>query len=1077
MLAVSLGFVHASEIPGYIGNQSFQLSDDQELRNLKHQSEEAKIQVARSEQAQAQLGDQLRVLENQQRQIKEKMELIAREVDALKTTKISLLEKLTELNKTPDVNAEAINNLKKEIETLDGQILEKNKVAGALKLEGAPLNVRIDQIRNDFNIAAKKAEESRQRLQYAVKQREDYKQDLIVLVKKINYEGSRIGQNDGVNDGADLSYKMASDSGYNDGTSDGLNQGTLDGQDRYYRRGAEQGERDGSSRARIDGERDGTNEGTISGNSSAGVREGRVAGYKRADASNASTVGTEQGKKAGMERAITTGKQDGRNIGEEETTKKLESSELKSIVIEGAFAGSFTRRSPSYPGDFNGNDFRPNINHSKEILRKAYADGYVFNYRQYTRYEFQRRIDTDYNLRYDQSYKVSYESAVSREYPTYFEQGRREADARAYNRDYPIIKSQAFKVAFERFDSNPNRSSNEFKNSYAQTELLSYNERFEAIRRSYFDKYELDVFNANIANQTEIYRQKRISEVTTIYNNHSVLQFISSEMLDSGISGVAALDGIFQPNESTAHHLVLKNFGFKNATNVNVLLNNGAAVTVPSIPARSLVTIKGAASGVVNVALSTNFKSHMRVISPLTSGDAVEGRHFDKLTGGILKESDLKQVKVQYPLVLSSLSLESQLLKGSKNKLKITVTNNSKREYIGELKISLLANSQNPIITKSFSPIASVQSTIQVSDAEVLVDAEQDAYRDLSISASISQKGVVIGQLPKDFVTMAKAQFFDKGQVPVLVANSDSHLDSFLDALNALGGSEKVSILDLSLASLNNSALSNGFSEKVLLIVDDSNGTSIKSLNTFISKSKTSAFVMIDEANSGLKNVLSLPSLKDAVKLPLGKRSIVFSNPHRAPGVLKSSAFVQSSITTFMNDLYLAELLSLSAPKHLLDLKSKVSVANFNTPNDSLKVYLLKSLSEVLAINIAYDESGGIFSRDKKWAKMIAEDGNLFHNQLKAASSGDVVESKLPMILSAIALKEFVSSAMDRGDGIYRDMKLKITNATNDVLKNMEDSFSKSLKKNFKDVYNKAYAQKATHNPFTIAPPANPNNF
>ena len=311
--------------------------------------------------------------------------------------------------------------------------------------------------------------------------------------------------------------------------------------------------------------------------------------------------------------------------------------------------------------------------------------------------------------------------------------------------------------------------------------------------------------------------------------------------------------------------------------------------------------------------------------------------------------------------------------------------------------------------------------------------------------------------------------------VPVLVANTDADLNAFLDALSTLGGSEKVSILDLSLAGLNADVIANGLSQKVLLIVDNSNASSIRSLNSFIAKSKSSAFVMIDESNTGLKAASALPALKDSVNLLWGKRTISFTNPHRAAGVLKASAFVQSSLKSFTNDLALGQALARNAQESLAEIRAKVTPANFNTPNDAIKMFSLKALSEILAINKAYDESGGIFSRDKKWAKMIEEDGTLFHNVLKNAS-GSVVTSNLPVIMSALAMKETISSAMNRADGIYRDMKLKITNTTNGVLKDMEDSFWKSLKKDFKETYNKAYEFKTAHNPFYIPEPTNPNN-
>lgn len=1074
IMAVAIGAVSAADIPGYIGTQSFRLTDDQDFNNVNRRAEEAKVELVRTEQAQNQIGEQLRILESNQRSILERLDSLLKAVEVEKSNRQALLAKLEELKKTPDVNAEAIANTQKEIEGADASILEKSKQAGALKMESAPINVRVDQIRNDFNQAARRSEDARQRLQISVRDANNYREELVVAIKKINYEGSRSGQQDGTYDGNELSKKYGYERGIVDGRGDGQNQGTVDGQDRYYRRGAEQGERDGASRARLDGLRDGNYEGTISGNRSAAAREGRVAGIKRGDASNAAAVGTEQGKKAGLERAVKTGAANGKANGESETTKKLESGVLNSVNLNGQFSGSFQRRSPEYTGDFNGQSYRPNISHSKELMRKAYADGYIFNYRQYTRYEYLARIDANYNYNYDDSYKAAYDSAVSREYPAYFDQGRREADARAYSRDYPIVKGNAYKAAFEQFNSNPNRGSSEYKSSYSESEAMAYSERYEDIRSANFDTFEAQVFAANIAAQTEIYRQKRITEVTSIYANNAVLEFVSSEMLDGGIKGVAMLDGVFQPGETTNHNIVLRNFGSKAASNVTAVLENGQSFKLPAIPARSLVVIKGAAQSSVRAALNETHKSSLRVISPMTSNDAVEARHYDTISGGIVKSADQKSARVAYPIALSGMSLESQLLKGSKNKLKVTLTNSSSREYKGELLVKLLANSQSAIITKEFAAVKSLSGSATVSDAEILVESEQDAYRDLSISAQIEQDGVVIGVMSKDFMTMAKAQFADKGSVPVIVANTDTHLDAFLDVLSAAGGSDKVSILDLSLANLNAATIAGGLSQKVLLMVDDANGSSIKTLNGFVGKSKSSTFVFVDDSAAGLKNVLSLASLKDAPKLYLNKRQVAFSNPHKAVGVTKASAFFQSSIKAFKTDLAMAQALSLTPAQLLAEIKVKVAPENVKTPSEVIKVYSLKALSEIMAINVAYDQSGGIFSRDKKWAKMVAEDSSLFINQLKVASSGDVVVSKLPFIIAAVSMKDTISNAMRYNDAISKAIMSKISGATNDVLGDMADSYNKNLKKNFKELYNKLNEEStlALHRPFAIEIPS-----
>lgn len=1071
LLAVAVGAIDANaggEIQGYIGNQSFRLSDDRELSDMIRRAEDAKIELVRAEQGQNQLAEQLKVLENQKRGLDERAAALQKEIETASVGRKALAANLEVLKQQPEVNAAAIATTSAEIARLDGEIAEKSRQAGALKLESAPLNVRIDQIRNDFNLSARRTEDARQRMQIAGRNQEQYRNDLIIAVKKINGEGARVGQSDGAMDGADLSAKTAYDRGTVDGRYDGQQQGTVDGQDRYYRRGAEQGDRDGSTRATFDGNRDGTNEGTINGNKSAGSREGRIAGIKRGDASNAAAVGTEQGKKAGMARAVSTGQADGRNIGESETTKKLESGELKSVNLNGSFAGSFQRRSPEYAGDFNGPNYKPRINHSKEILAKAFADGYNFNYRQFARFEFQRRIDADYNQYYDENYRMAYDSAVSREYPAYYDQGRRDGDAQAYARTYPIVRAESYRVAFEKMDAGPARSSAEYKASYADSELFAFNQRYEDIRRANYDRLESEVFTANIAAQTEIYRQKRTAEVNAIYNNNAILEFVSSDMLDGGIKGVALLDGVFQPGETTNHNVVLRNFGFKAATNVSVQLEGGQAVKIPEVPARSLVIVKGAAQSSVTAGLGSVYRSSLNVISPLVTNDAVEGRFYDKAANGLVKLADQKAVRVAYPLSLAGLSLESQLLKGSKNKLRMTLTNNSKREYKGELKIKLLANSQNAIITKEFSNVAAVQTSVGLTDAEILVTSEEDVYRDLSISATVEQNGVLIGVLPQDFVTMAKAQYVEKAKLPVIVANTDRSLDTFVEALNAAGGTDKVSVLDLSLASLNAATIANGLSQKVVVLVDNSDSSNIKTLNSFLAKSKTSAFLLVDDSNLGLKNVKTMGSLKDAAGLLYGKRRMYFSNQHRAAEVVKSSSFMQSSVNALASDLVLSQKFIMSGAELIADLKVSMTPESFSTPNETMKIFSLRSLSEVANINAAYDESGGIFSRDKKWAKMIEEDGTLFHNQMKAASSGGVVTSKLPMILSAIALKDTVTTAMSASADLSDVMKLKIKNATNEVLENMEDSFKKSLKKDFGALYNKAYDNARVHRPFAI---------
>ncbi|MBC7537692.1 MAG: hypothetical protein H7281_02635 [Bacteriovorax sp.] len=1079
MLALLSQFslVIAGEIPGYVGQQSFRLQDDPQLNDLSRRADDAKVEVARVDQIKAQLADQIRGLTQQRDSIIGHMNDLQQRIDGAKATKISLQAKLAELNKTPEVNKDQITDIQNKIVEQDNLVADLSRQFGASKLDLGPVNVRLDQIQHDYSTANQNSQIAMGRLQTIARDRENYRQDLINAIQNINNQGARTGLNDGTNDGASMARRLGQDIGSRDGQGDGFNQGTADGQSRDYRRGQDFGDRDGSARAKSDGLRDGTNEGTISGNQNAADREGEVAGIKRGDASNAAAVGIDQGIKAGKERAVKTGSIDGNNKGENETVQKYESGALNSVNINGPFAGSFARRSPSYPGDFNGPNFNPNVYNNRDVLKKAYSDGYLDQYRQYSRYEYLRRIDGEYNAVYDSNYASTYDQANNRQYPEFYERGRKDGDARAYSRDYPVAKTAAFQVAFDQYDASPNRTSIEYKTTYKSSELDAFNNRYEQIRRVNFDRLEIETFNANIGAQTEIYRQKRIGEVTTVYNNNAVLAFVSSEMFDGGINGIAKLDGVFQPGEATLHSITLSNFGAVAAKNVSVLLDNGSAVLLVEIPARSLVTIKGAGLSKISAsaAIGSTAKTSLKVLSKLTSDDAVEAQHFDSIGGGVLKSADQKAARVAYPLALSGLSLNSLLLKGVANKLSVSVANNSLRPYAGDMKVQVNVNSQSALITKEFGVLSTLQTNAQLSDAEVLVSNDSDIYRDLSFSATISQNGVTLGVLSSDMVAMAKAQFHDIGKDAVIVANSDKNLDSLLDALSLAGGTEKVSVLDLSLATLNAGILSNGLSGKVLLIVDDENGTNIKSLNSFIGKSKSSSFVFIDESNTGLKNALALGSSKDAQKLLWDKRVVMFTNPHRAEGVQKSSAMIQSSLKSFDKDLALAGELTQTAPELLARLKTEINRSTFFTPSNSIKMFSLKAMAEVLCINIAYDKSGSIFNRDKKWPEMIANDGTLFINVLKSASSGDVTEAKLSAVLPAIALKDTVSNAMSNAEGVSRAMMLKITNATNKVLGNMEDDFKKSLKNFNKDLYNKAYEQASIHRPFYIEPARNPN--
>lgn len=1076
---LNMGSIKADQIPGYIGSMSFRLTDDRDYANLLQAAENAKVEYVRADQARAQLRDQFNSLSKQANDLRAEMDRLSAQIQQEQTDLKAQQDKLATLKQNPEQNKAEIDTTQGSIDRLTTLIQRDQQALGQTKLQVGNVLPQVDRLSRDLQVANDRANNLRNRMLQIGQERENYERQIIADIQRINRDGANRGSSDGNADGVDLAVRIGMDQGNKDGSQDGFGRGTSDGQSRDYSRGNAQGEAEGSSRASTDGQRDGTNLGTIDGNKSAADREGDAAGVVRADKSDAAKVGTDQGKKAGLNHAQIDGRIAGEDKAEKESIQKFESGALSDVKLNGPFAGSFERRTPGYPGDFNGSHYRPDVSAGKEIYRRAFADGYIYTYRDQSRRAYINGIDSAYNRQYDSSFNQNYQTAYNRDYPDYFSAGRRDGDAKAYNRDYPVVRDNYYRDYFAKFNQNPNRSAGEYKSTYAVSEPRAYARHYEEIRSVNFDRVEKETYAANIAEQTELNRVRRNSEVAKIFNENAILSYVSSEMLDGGITGIAKLDGVFQPGETTLHNIVISNFGFKEAKNVRVVVDGGKEIALPSIPARSKVTVFGAGSSKLSESLKIGSvgKTSLAVLSSLTSDDAIEAIHFDSIGKGVLKSSDVKSTTVQFPFALASLKLDSDLLKDVKNKLSVAVSNNSKRPYNGELKIELVANSQNQLIQKDFSTISAIGAGAAqtLNDAEVLVSSDDDAYRDLAISAKISQNGVTLGVLSSDLVTMARATFSDKGALPVIVVDSKKNLDDFLDVLGNLGGTKNVSILDTSLSNLNAQVLANGLAQKTLVIVDDENLSTAKKLDGFIAKSKGAGILLVSDIANPIDTIATNESMKDAFKLNLDKRLIIFGNPQRANinGVQAITATKKEGV---MSALPIAQTLSLSADNLLAKLKTDINGKTFFTPNDSLKIYSLRTMAEVLNINLAYDKSGNIFTRDKKWAEMISDDSSLFLNKIKAASNGSVSSDKLGAVLSAIAVKDFVGTAMSDYWDISKKMMPKILNATNKVLGNMEDGFKKSLKDFDRDLYNNSYAKASIQRPFYIEPKQDQNN-
>ena len=105
----------AADIPGYIGSQSFRLSDDPGLSQLQRSAEDAKIELARVDQGREQIANQVAVLERDVSEIKRKMEVLQSEAQVFQGQKKQLIVKLDELKKDPTTNAALSLQLKQKL--------------------------------------------------------------------------------------------------------------------------------------------------------------------------------------------------------------------------------------------------------------------------------------------------------------------------------------------------------------------------------------------------------------------------------------------------------------------------------------------------------------------------------------------------------------------------------------------------------------------------------------------------------------------------------------------------------------------------------------------------------------------------------------------------------------------------------------------------------------------------------------------------------------------------------------------------------------------------------------------------
>ncbi len=931
------------------------------------------------------------------------------------------------------------------------------------------------------------------------------KNSLTAGIYEFNKGGFEKGREDGQTDGIDLAEKRGHEYGRNDGRSKGTADGEREGRRREKQAGFEEGATVGKNKAEADGKTHGTIDGTKAGNSAAARQDGEQAGRLEAEKSNAAGIGMEQGEAAGFKRAVSVGKENGERQGEAEAVEKYEKSELKETTVLGTLVnasvtephpvdekylpakfsptnmgGSFTLAEtgdiPSFPENFTyGSSYRSwSPTTSTQIFKKAFRDGYDFGYQRAVRNAYGRNVNRFYETEYKLQYQQTFDFYVALKYSDSRQAGYDEGRTAAYHEIYPGIYREYFNQAKEKFSLNPDKNSAEYIRVYDQDFEASYKRNFERIKSENFRMAEDRVFKANIAQQTEKYRQERLAAVSAVYENNPVLKFVSVRTEDAGINDLVKNDGIFQPGETTLHTVTLINYGKKAALNTRLTVSStGQTFVIPVLPPQTKMMVRGLGSSIpVTFKSGTDFEETITVNSPLQSEWSVQGRHFQKPSDGILKMEKIK-FKVEYPVRISGVQSGDAIILGQKNNLSAHIDNFSNRGINGPITFHLSDNASSKVVVKDWKNVENLpaKETANLNDAEILVVNEADTYVPLHFNLVISVNNVVIGRADDVFVTMAKSPYLktDAGKT-VIIADADQDQKNLLAAIQNFSR-EKTSILDLSLENQIGGLSQTGINTPVAVLLVDEDASVLKKVDQILPNSQLQVLFIANNKSEILKKPGNLNFLNNAVLFPVNLKD--FGNQEIfVKGLLsgQTALVFQKPMAELSAGRELAEWLNIPVDEHLRKIRELFDRNGYTNPSQEQKIlaqtFNLRVLSEIISINKEFLISG---KKDKSIPKRVLERDSLLLNKFLAAVKGTPVTNEtLGIHLFAVNLIFTLDRMMNKYLPTKTNFSGEVENAVDNRRKALEQVFKKNLKKEFPAIYKEVYRNEGIYMPFVL---------
>lgn len=843
------------------------------------------------------------------------------------------------------------------------------------------------------------------------------REQLINDILSFNRQGYTNARGQGAQEGIEIASDIGTRKGQEEGRPAGLSAGENDGRIRDYQAGQAIGDNEGTRRGQEEGSANGRSDGQRDGFKEAGVGEGRVAGYARADRSDAFAVGDNEGRLAGVQHAVQDGQIEGSKQGESGAISQFESQALSNVVINGQFAGAFSNKGQTlyFPGTRH-KYYNENVNVNRQILRLAYIEGYSASYDVAAEKTYYDNVQKIFNEAFDNARAEAYTLAFKKYYADSYDRGRIAQEAIAYERQYKPAFNAAYVVAKTQSLASPDRNSLVFKSAFQASELENYNIRYAEIRRQAHAVAERDTYGRNIATQTEKFRTKRFNEVSAVYVNYPVLKFVSSSVSDAGINGVAGKDGVFQPGEKVLHDVTIANFSSMPASGVKVIATNGQITVLPNLAGKSMVTIKGAILDQIpaGAAIGSSFTTVLASKFDLASNEKnIQGRYFSNASTGLINSGNQIVVPLSFPLELN-LKLDQPIVVGRTSAIIAEISNKSKRSFVGPLTIELTSSMGNSIVTTNFSNVEGVDNSLVKSRASVTITDVSEIFSDVDFSAVIKQSGVVIGEVKNVARDYVKASYVSVPGAPVILIKSTTKNSRQLykDLIAEIGGTEKVSVLDLAAGDLAQNILENAveMKGKTFIVINDVADSLVSLLDKVFTLKNVAVVFIKDSSSIGTltKAQTTLSNLKGATSFPLNidgtYLNIVSSSVIANPTLGNQVSALEVGIKELNSLEHIIDVLKFTHEDLLDAIAKSVTPERFFSKDSEVKllgkIAIMRNLEEIMGLN---DGFVGSDKDDKSFVQRLKTDTNLFMNKYKNVIISGTDEARMANALLALA--------------------------------------------------------------------------